>query len=122
MTAGLSCGMSLVMRYPEGGGLDAAERIRREVRLASAEFIEAGPVTRRLWHPGARAGRSASSPPCSCASWRRCWMRVRRSVGGMSISAPTWIAEVVRRQFGVGYMLARTICLSHNLWDGLQDM
>jgi hypothetical protein len=31
------------MRYPEGGGLDAAERARRErVRLAAAEMIEAG--------------------------------------------------------------------------------
>jgi hypothetical protein len=34
------------MRYPDGGGLDAAERARREkVRLAAAEMIEAGPVT-----------------------------------------------------------------------------
>ena len=32
-----------VMRYPDGGGLDAAERARREkVRLAAAEMIEAG--------------------------------------------------------------------------------
>ncbi len=32
-----------VMRYPDGGGLDAAERGRRErVRLAAAEMIEAG--------------------------------------------------------------------------------
>jgi transposase len=31
------------MRYPDGGGLDAAERARRErVRLAAAEMIEAG--------------------------------------------------------------------------------
>ena len=31
------------MRYPDGGGLDAAERGRRErVRLAAAEMIEAG--------------------------------------------------------------------------------
>ena len=36
------------MRYPDGGGLDAVERARREqVRLAAAELIEAGPVTRR---------------------------------------------------------------------------
>ncbi len=32
-----------VMRYPDGGGLVAAERARREqVRLAAAELIEAG--------------------------------------------------------------------------------
>jgi hypothetical protein len=31
------------MRYPDGGGLTAAERARREqVRLAAAEMIEAG--------------------------------------------------------------------------------
>jgi hypothetical protein len=31
------------MRYPDSGGLDAAERARREhVRLAAAELIEAG--------------------------------------------------------------------------------
>ena len=32
-----------VMRYPDGGGLDAVERARREkVRLEAAELIEAG--------------------------------------------------------------------------------
>ena len=41
------------MRYPDGGGLTAAERIRRDqVRLAAAELIEAGAsyreVARRL--------------------------------------------------------------------------
>jgi transposase len=31
------------MRYPDGGGLTAEERVRREqVRLASADLIEAG--------------------------------------------------------------------------------
>ncbi len=36
------------MRYPDGGGLDAAERARREqVRLAGAELMEAGPATGR---------------------------------------------------------------------------
>ena len=31
------------MRYPDGGGLDAAERARREkVRLEAADLIEAG--------------------------------------------------------------------------------
>jgi hypothetical protein len=36
------------MRYPDGGGLDAAERARREkVRLEAAGMIEAGPATRR---------------------------------------------------------------------------
>src|SRR2546421_6324233 len=37
------------MRYPDGGGLDAAERARRErVRLAAAELIEAGAGDREI--------------------------------------------------------------------------
>jgi hypothetical protein len=35
--------MPMVMRYPDSGGLTAAERARRErVRLEAAELIEAG--------------------------------------------------------------------------------
>ena len=38
-----------VMRYPDGGGLDAAERARRElVRPAAAEMIEAGASDREV--------------------------------------------------------------------------
>ena len=41
--------MPEVMRYPDGGGLDAAERARREqVRLAAAEMIEAGASDREI--------------------------------------------------------------------------
>ena len=37
------------MRYPDGGGLDAAERARREkVRLAAAEMIQAGASDREI--------------------------------------------------------------------------
>ena len=37
------------MRYPDGGGLTAAERARREqVRLAAAEMIEAGASDREV--------------------------------------------------------------------------
>ena len=37
------------MRYPDGGGLDAAERARRErVRLAAAEMIESGASDREV--------------------------------------------------------------------------
>jgi hypothetical protein len=37
------------MRYPDGGGLTAAERARRErVRLAAAELIEAGTSDREV--------------------------------------------------------------------------
>ena len=38
-----------VMRYPDGGGLSAEERARREqVRLAAAELIEAGAGDREV--------------------------------------------------------------------------
>ncbi len=37
------------MRYPDGGGLTAAEPARQEqVRLAEEELIEAGPATRKI--------------------------------------------------------------------------
>ncbi|HMD22692.1 MAG TPA: helix-turn-helix domain-containing protein, partial [Streptosporangiaceae bacterium] len=37
------------MKYPDGGGLDEAERARREqVRLAAAEMIEAGAGDREI--------------------------------------------------------------------------
>src|SRR2546421_9905285 len=37
------------MRYPDGGGLDAAERARREkVRLEAADMIEAGAGDREI--------------------------------------------------------------------------
>lgn len=63
MTAGAWCGMPVVMRYPDGGGLTAAERARGEqVGLAAAELIEAGvsdrEVARRTWVPGSASKTS----------------------------------------------------------------
>src|SRR2546426_12060649 len=49
------------MRYPDGGGLTAAERARREqARLAAADLIEAGASDRR-W-PGGSGGRGCREP------------------------------------------------------------
>src|SRR6266487_1507751 len=54
-----------VMRYPDGGGLTAAERARREqVRLAAADLIEAGASDRVV------AGRFRVSR-MSANRWRR---------------------------------------------------
>jgi transposase len=54
-----------VMRYGEGGGLDAAERARRErVRLAAAEMMEAGASDKEI----ARAFRVSRM---SVNRWRR---------------------------------------------------
>jgi hypothetical protein len=44
-----------VMRYPDGGGLTAAERARREqVRLSAADLIEAGASDREVRRAGMR--------------------------------------------------------------------
>jgi len=65
------------MRYPDGSGLDAAERARRErVRLAAAEMIEAGASDREVakqfrvsrmsanrWRRALAAGGRAAWPP-----------------------------------------------------------
>ena len=88
-----------VIRYPDGAGLTAAERARRErVRLGAAERIEAGageprrsqggsgcrgcrpaggggrwrPAASRRW-PARGRPRRASSPHSGCANWGRCW-------------------------------------------------
>src|SRR5215475_7883732 len=54
-----------VMRYPDGGGLTAAERARREqVRLEAAELIEAGASDREV----ARRFRVTRMP---ANRWRR---------------------------------------------------
>ena len=105
-----------VMRYPDGGGLTAAERSRRErVRLEAAELIEAGAsdreVARRFrvsrmsanrWRRALAAGGrealatkgpaalNASSPRLSWPSWRRLSTRGRPYGAGMRISAGPW--------------------------------
>jgi DNA invertase Pin-like site-specific DNA recombinase len=51
------------MRYPDGGGLTAADRARRErVRLAAAEMIEAGASEREIARRF-RVSRMSLSPP-----------------------------------------------------------
>jgi putative transposase len=53
------------MRYPDGGGLDAAERARRgQVRLAAAELIEAGASDREV-------ARNFRVSRMSANRWRR---------------------------------------------------
>jgi hypothetical protein len=67
-----------VMRYPDGGELDAAERARREqVRLAAAELIEAGASDREVAarfrvtrYCAEHAGRCVCR--LSCGSLSRC--------------------------------------------------
>ena len=75
------------MRYPDGGGLDAAERARREqVRLAAAELVEAGASDREV------AGRFRVSR-MSANRWRRALAAGGRaalaSKGAGGASSPT---------------------------------
>jgi len=81
-----------VMRYPDCGGLTAAERARRErVRLAAAELIEGGASDRATqgWDEG------------------QCWTLAR-------------IAELARERFRVQYTLAGMDLLLHRIGRSVQ--
>ncbi|MFF2852346.1 winged helix-turn-helix domain-containing protein [Streptomyces sp. NPDC058001] len=135
------------MRYPDGGGLTAEERVRRErVRLAAADLIEAGGqrpgvarqfrVTRmsanrrrwalaaggrRLWPPSAPAVPAASSMRVNCVCWRRCWMPARPLRAGATSAGP---GQESRRsctaRFGVEYTLAGMDLLLHRIGWSVQ--
>jgi transposase len=118
------------MRYPDGGGLTAEERARREqVRLAAAELIEAGANDREVaerfrvsrmsanrWRRALAAGgkqalasKGAAGVRCKLTpsrspSWRRSWMPARPP-GGWQDQCWTLarIGELVRERFGVDY-------------------
>ena len=137
-----------VMRYPDGGGLTAAERARREqVRLAAAELIEAGAgdreVARRFrvtrmsanrWRralaAGGRAALLSKGPgggPCKLTP-----AQVRELETALEAGPAAWgwdedqcwtlarIAEVVRRRFGVEYTLAGLDLLLHRIGWSVQ--
>jgi transposase len=122
------------MRYPDGGGLTAAERARREeVRLAAAELIEAGASDREVgrrfgvsrmsanrWRralaAGGRAALMSKGPgggPCKLTP-----AQVRELEAVLEAGPAVWgwdedqcwtlacIAAVVRRWFKVDYTLA----------------
>ena len=73
------------MRYPDGGGLDAAERARRErVRLAAAEMIEAG-VSDREVAKRFRVSRMSAN------RWRRALAAGGRTLAQHRVQArPAW--------------------------------
>ena len=135
------------MRYPDGGGLDAAERARRErVRLAAAEMIEAGAsdreVARRFrvtrmpanrWRralaAGGRAALASKGPgggPCKLSPAQ---VRELEAVLEAGPAAQGWedqcwtlarIAEVVWRLFKVEYTLAGLDLLLHRIGWSVQ--
>jgi transposase len=127
------------MRYPEGGGLDAEERARRErVRLDAAEWIEEG-VSDRGVAARFRVTRMAAN------RWRRALAskgpggaRCRLSLAQLSelqalleAGSAAWgwidqcwklgcIADLVHERFGVAYTLAGLDLLLHRLGWSVQ--
>ena len=136
-----------VMRYPDGGGLTAEERARREqVRLAAAELIEAGAsdreVARRFrvsrmsanrWRR-ALAGGGRAALASKGAGGARCKLtpaQVRELEAVLDAGPAAWgwedqcwtlarIAELVRRRFRVEYTLAGLDVLLHRLGWSVQ--
>ena len=137
-----------VMRYPDGGGLTAAERARREqVRFAAADLIEAGAsdpeVARRFrvtrmsanrWRRALAAGgwaallsKGPGGGPCKLSP-----AQVRELEAVLEAGPAVWgwdedqcwtlarIAEVVRRRFRVDYTLAGLDLLLHRIGWSVQ--
>ena len=135
--------MAESMRYPDGGGLDAAERGRREqVRLAAAQLIEAGASDREVarhfrvsrmsvnrWRR-ALAGGGRTALASRGAGGAKCKLTVAqvRELETLLEAGPAvhgwdedqcWtlarITEVVRARFGVDYTLAGMDLLLHRI-------
>jgi transposase len=136
------------MRYPDGGGLDAAERARREqVRLAAAELIEVGATDREVarqfrvsrmsanrWRRAlasggraALASRGAGGAKCKLTAAQ---LRELETVLDAGPAASGWdedqcwtlarITGVIRRRFKVGYTLAGADLLLHRIGWSVQ--
>jgi len=136
------------MRYPDGGGLTAAERARRErVRLAAAELVEAGASDREVarhfrvsrmsanrWRRALAAGGRAALASKG-AGGARCKLspgQLRELETVLEAGPAAWgwdedqcwtlarIGELVRRRFGVGYTLAGLDLLLHGIGWSVQ--
>jgi transposase len=136
------------MRYPDGGGLTAAERARREdVRLRAAELIESGASDREVakrfrvsrmsanrWRRALAAGgrealatRGAGGARCKLTAAQLGELEAALDAGpaawGWS-EDQCWtlarIAEVVRRRFRVQYALAGMDLLLHRIGWSVQ--
>ena len=131
-----------VMRYPDGGGLTAQERARREkVRLAAAELIGAGASDREVagrfrvsrmsvnrWRRALAAGGRAALASKG-AGGARCKLspaRVRELEAVLEAGPAIWgwedqcwtlarIAELAWRRFKVEYTLAGLDLLLHRM-------
>jgi transposase len=135
------------MRYPDGGGLTAAERARREqVRLAAAELIEAGAsdreVARRFrvsrmsanrWRRTLAAGgkQALASKGAGGARCKLTPAQLRELEAVLDAGPAAWgwqdqcwtlarIAELVHDRFGIEYTLAGLDVLLHRLGWSVQ--
>ena len=135
------------MRYPDGGGLDAAERARRErVRLAAAEMIEGGASDREVakrfrvsrmsvnrWRralaAGGRAALASKGPggakcKLSSAEVRELEAVLDAGPAACGYADQCWtlarIADQVWQRFGVDYTLAGMDVLLHRLGWSVQ--
>jgi transposase len=135
------------MRYPDGGGLDAAERARRErVRLAAAEMIEAGASDREIarhfrvsrmsvnrWRRALAAGgrealasKGAGGMQCKLSPAQVAELEAVLDAGpaACGYADQCWtlarIADQVWRRFAVEYTLAGMDVLLHRLGWSVQ--
>src|SRR6202050_1897400 len=135
------------MRYPDGGGLTALERARRErVRLQAADRIEAGPsdpeIARRFrvsrmsanrWRRALAAGgrpalatKGAGGARCKLAAAQVAELEEVLDAGpaACGYADQCWtlarIADQVWRRFGVEYTLAGMDVLLHRLGWSVQ--
>jgi putative transposase len=135
------------MRYPDGGGLDAAERARRErVRLAAAEMIEAGASDREIARHFRVSRMSANRWRRALAAGGRDALSTKGAGGAKCKLAPAQVAELeevldagpaacgyadqcwtlarvadqVWQRFGVEYTLAGMDVLLHRLGWSVQ--
>ncbi len=146
--SGVLSGYAGFMRYPDGGGLDASERARREqVRLAAAELIEAGAGDRELarhfrvswmsvnrWRRALAAGgraalvsRGAGGAKCKLTPAQ---LRELETVLDAGPAVFGWdedqcwtlarIGEVIRARFKVEYTLAGVDLLLHRIGWSVQ--
>jgi putative transposase len=135
------------MRYPDGGGLDAAERARRErVRLAAADMIEAGAGDREIatrfrvsrmsanrWRRELAAGgrdalasKGAGGAPCKRSPAQVGELEAVLDAGpaAAGYADQCWtlarVAGQVWRRFGVEYTLAGLDVLLHRIGWSVQ--
>jgi transposase len=135
------------MRYPDGGGLTAAERARREqVRLSAAELIEAGAsdgevakwfwvsrMSANRWRRALAAGgkqalasKGAGGARCKLgpAQLRELAVVLEAGPAAWGWADQCWtlarIAELVGERFGVAYTLAGLDLLLHRIGWSVQ--